>query len=239
MKKLLSSAAGCAILLASANAAFAADPFIYDPVVSRPDVVQFTWTGPYIGVFGGLSAGDRRFAFGPAGGPDSVHLDVSGSGFLGGAQIGYDWQMDNFVLGGVADIALSNYRSRLGFDVPPAPPPGLSGQAESKLDYMGTVRARAGFAMDRALFYGHGGFAWAHTSQNISIGGTTIHSGNTNRAGWTIGAGIEYAFTDNVSLQTEYSYVHFGSRNVYSDATFYANERLNFHTLKAAVNFRF
>ena len=62
-----------------------------------------------------------------------------------------------------------------------------------------------GFVADRALFYGHGGFAYGETEQEISAGGTTLFSDSTRKTGWVIGAGLEYAFTNNVSFQTEYS----------------------------------
>src|SRR5690606_15862183 len=106
----------------------------------------YNWTGFYVGLSGGAATGDMDLfnPFGPGSFP------ISASGFIGGVQAGYNWQFqNNFVLGAVADISASNYSAALGFE-----------DAELELIYLGTVRARAGYAWARALVYAHGGFAY-------------------------------------------------------------------------------
>lgn len=108
------------------------------------------------------------------------------------------------------------------------------------MKYLGTVRARLGYAaFDRALIYAHGGFAYGETDQEVRAGGTTLFDDSTSKAGWTIGAGLEYALTDHLSFQTEYSYVDLGEDDVFSGGGITVSEDLKFHAVKAAVNYRF
>ena len=223
-----------ATLLSSAalvGAAHAADAVVYDapvPVV----IATYDWTGFYFGAYGAVGTGDSDlFA---TDGFDAATVDVSASGGFFGAQIGYDWQNGNFVFGGVADIAATNYGTDVNFNEAFE---GVS--ASSELNYLGTVRARLGYAMDRTLFYGHGGFAYGQSNQNVWLDGVEIWDDDVSKTGWTIGAGMEYAFTDRLSLQTEYSYVDLGNSTLFDDGEFLVEDDVSFHMIKAALNFRF
>lgn len=222
------------LLAAAAVVAMSSHALAADAIVETPVGDAATWTGLYFGGFAGGSFGDTDFQAGPSGGPSFVDLSVTSSGFTGGAQVGYDWQMDNFVIGAVADIAYSDYKANVSAGIP-----GLGGEAESKLQYLGTVRARLGYAWDRALIYGHGGFAYGKSEQSISLNGTEIFSGSQTRTGWTIGAGIEYKLTDHVSFGTEYAYVDLGNKSIYDDGDTFVDQDLKFHTIKALINYRF
>ncbi len=228
MKKLLFAMVSSVALMSAAQAA---DAIVEQPIVGGP----YDWTGFYVGAFAGLSTGDFDYDAGLVGDPSALSLGVSGSGALGGAQIGYDWQSGAWVFGAVADIAFTSHEANL--DVAIA---GFgSASASSQLTYLGTVRGRVGYAFDRALLYGHGGFAYGRTEQDITVNGAEVASGDLNRTGWVLGAGLEYAVTDRISFQTEYSYVDLGRDNLYNDGVIALSEDLKFHTLKAAVNFRF
>ena len=229
MKKIAIAAAAAALLTTTA---FAADL----GVISQPAPVGFepvnNWTGFYAGIFGGIGAAD--FDLVPVGIP--AGFLSTGRGALGGVQVGYDYQIESFVLGAVADIALSGVEGRSTFG-------GLGGfEYVSRLDYLGTVRARAGFLpTDDLLVYAHGGFAYGRSTPSINAGGIPAPGFvATNRTGWTIGAGLEYAVTENISLQTEYAYTDLGSPTV-TDAAApgAATESLKLHTVKAGLNFRF
>lgn len=219
-----------------ASNATAADMTVYDPAPSYAPVQEqaYDWSGLYLGVHGGLATGDFDYAAGPTGGPALINASISGSGFIGGAQIGYDWQSGPWVFGALADIAFSNYSASISASIG-----GPSLEAESQLNYLGTVRGRIGYAFDRALFYGHGGFAYGETEQSVSAGGTTLFSGSTGRTGWVIGAGLEYALTDRISFGTEYSYVDLGEENIFSAPGIFVDEDVAFHSIKAVINFRF
>jgi outer membrane immunogenic protein len=224
------------LLAATALVAISSHAWAADAIVDAPMPVgdAATWTGLYFGGFAGGSFGDTDFSAGPSGGPSFIDASVSSSGFTGGAQIGYDWQIDNFVIGAVADIAFSDYKAKIS-----ASAPGIDAEAEAKLQYLGTVRARLGYAWDRALIYGHGGFAYGKSEQTISFNGTEVYSDSQNRTGWTVGAGIEYKLTDHVSFGTEYAYVDLGNKTIYDDGGTFADQDLKFHTIKALINYRF
>ncbi|WP_173931439.1 outer membrane protein [Chelativorans sp. Marseille-P2723] len=220
----------------SAGVTLAADMVTYEPApIAPPAPERFSWEGPYVGLFGGLATGETEYTAGEIGGPGDIDVDVSSSGFLGGVQAGYDWQSGNFVFGVVADIAASSY----------GPSISISGLADvdidSNLDYLGTVRGRVGHAMDRTLFYVHGGFAFGKTEQDITIDGIEFFDEDQTRTGWTLGAGFEFAVTDRISLGAEYAYVDLGSEEVFSDDAIdiFVDEDYRFHTLRAMVNFRF
>jgi outer membrane immunogenic protein len=229
-RKILLAAAA---VVAISSHAWAADAIVQAPM-EAPVGDAATWTGLYLGGFAGGSFGDTDFEGGPSGGPTFLGLSVTASGFTGGGQIGYDWQVDNFVFGAVADIAFSDYKAKVSADIF-----GFGAEAESKLQYLGTVRGRLGYAWDRALIYGHGGFAYGKSEQSISFAGNEIYSGSKTRTGWTVGAGIEYKLTDHVSFGTEYAYVDLGNDAIFDDGNIFVNEDLKFHTLKALINYRF
>lgn len=210
-------------------------------VVSQPAPIGFespsqNWTGFYAGVFGGVAMGEFEYtATDPAIGTVPL-FDVNGGGGIAGLQVGADYQFDQFVVGAVADIALSNHRADLGIAAG-----GLAGlDLSTRLTHLGTVRARAGFAFDNLLAYAHGGAAFGGTEMAFSAGGAVLLEGESDRVGFTVGAGIEYAVTENISLQTEYAYTGFKEESVIDLAPGTSfNEALSLHTVKAGVNFRF
>jgi outer membrane immunogenic protein len=181
MKKFLM--AGVA-MLALSGAAFAADlPSNEEPAftpVAAPAPL-FTWTGFY----GGLNFG---YGFG------SFTNDASGldnaDGILGGAQIGYNFQYGSMVGGLEADWQMTDMWDR-------------GGGVTASLDNFGTVRARLGVAADRFLPYLTGGYAFANTS--VTAGGTETNLHH----GWVVGAGVEYAWTDNITTKFEGLYLAF------------------------------
>ncbi|MEW6255014.1 MAG: outer membrane protein [Pseudomonadota bacterium] len=168
----------------SAMAADLARPSPATVPVAQPAPV-FSWTGFYIGGNAGYSWGSDSGALG----------GLNADGWLAGGQIGYNYQFQNNVLVGLeADIQ--------GGDV--------SGGAlglDSKLDYLGTVRARVGYAFDRVLPYVTGGLAYGRNS----ITDYGFESANTH-VGWTAGGGIEYALTNNWTARAEYLYTDLGSK---------------------------
>ncbi|HEY4203261.1 MAG TPA: outer membrane beta-barrel protein [Devosiaceae bacterium] len=229
------------VLAAAAAALFSTSAFAAD--LSAPSVVVSSsatnWSGFYAGVFGGVATGDFDYSAVPAGGgPSVLDLNVNGGGGLAGVQVGADAQFDQFVVGAVADLALTNHRAEIGVSVPGG---GLDADIQSQLNYLGTVRVRAGMAFDNVLAYVHGGLAYGQTEPSISVAGIGAVPGldKQNRWGYTLGAGIEYKVNDNVSLETEYAYTHFDDKSLADLGAGSINEALSFHTVKAGVNFRF
>ena len=205
MKKLLLASTVLAGMTAAAAAADlprrAAPPPVFTPVP------VFTWTGFYAGFNAGYAFDTRSnqanaFAVAPpfaTAGTVATFSNASQDGFTGGGQIGYNYQLtpgSGVVIGVEADAQYldfgRNRRAALitGGVVNPAfsvvDPRGLS-----SLDFFGTVRGRLGYAFDRTLVYGTGGFAYGSGSDDRSFGG--FRGNDSFRTGWAAGGGIEYA----------------------------------------------
>jgi outer membrane immunogenic protein len=195
--------AGIAILGLSAGAASAADIAPYQPPMAAvaPAAPSYNWTGFYIGVNGGYGWGEfPNNAAAVLGFP--VDLGDAGGGLVGGT-LGYNWQFGHVVAGLETDIDWANIS-----DTDPAAVTGT----KATLSYLGTVRARLGYAFDRALLYATGGFAYG--------GGTVksftppVGSADQTTVGWTVGAGIEYAIWHNLSAKIEYRYTDLGKATI-------------------------
>ena len=215
----------------------------------------FTWTGFYVGLNAGYAGNQFNYPFNGQiyGEPYSGSANINSSGFLGGAQVGYNWQFGNgFVMGVEADYAWANVEGRVGLGA------GILGSgasiaAGSELTSLGTVRARLGYGWDRTLLYVTGGWAYGRVESTIDAGfnGDSDRFGlarDVNKSGWTLGAGVEYAITNNLSIKTEYMYVDLGDKNLYSrDYTYggstVATARLDVetkvHVVRAGLNYRF
>ena len=195
-------------VLALAGSAFAADlPSRAPPPVYLPPALIFTWTGVYVGGqigYGwGTDGGNVSVPF--AGGIAGGGYGGSPSGVIGGAHAGYNYQIQQWVLGLEGDV---NGTSLSDTVVSPGGLAGLS--SNTRTDIQGSIRGRLGVAWDRALIYATGGAAFGgfNTSYAYPVGGSSSFS-NT-RIGWTVGGGIEYAITNNWSVQVEYRYTDFG-----------------------------
>jgi outer membrane immunogenic protein len=155
---------------------------------------------------------------------------TSGVGIIGGDEFGYNWQSGQFVLGFEADISgstisgselLSGASVVVGF---PANTVGVSGSANAKVDYLGTVRGRAGYLLTPPLLaYVTGGLAYGGASSNTTLAEQVVGpcscgsfpavagSTSTARAGSTIGGGVEYMFAPHWTVKAEYLYYDLGS----------------------------
>jgi outer membrane immunogenic protein len=206
-RKLFISAAA---VVALGGTAFAADlPARSEPPVYVPPPPPiFTWTGFYIGGQIGYQWGNNSFgtpfpinAAGLVPGMSSNTLN----GVVGGAHIGYNYQISQFVIGIEADVdGTGVHRSSVD-------PTGTLA-ASSSIPVEGSIRGRVGYAWDRVLFYGTGGLAIGdlHSSlTNVTTGATDTF--NATRIGWTAGGGIEYAVTNNWLLRAEYRYSNYGT----------------------------
>ncbi|MBZ6079424.1 outer membrane protein, partial [Microvirga puerhi] len=156
----------------------------------------FTWTGFYVGVnagYGWNTNNENVFV------PGIGFVDSgSNGGFVGGGQIGYNYQFNQFVVGVEGDVQYADVNRHRNNDFLFVTPGFVGANNNNNNDWFGTVRARAGFAFDRALIYATGGFAF-----------------NGDNGGWTVGGGVEYAFTNNLTAKVEGLYVNIdnGNRN--------------------------
>ena len=176
MKKILLSSVA---LLGLATGAMAADlPSRRAPAPMFAAVPVFTWTGFYVGaqIGYGWNANDNDIVLPSGFVVQSGDFGDSGDGFLAGVHAGYNVQLGSFVLGVEGDIE-GVFGDDDDDDVVIVGPGGgvftNYGFAGNALDWQGSIRARAGFAFDRALIYATGGFAFAGVSDGFGILATT------------------------------------------------------------------
>lgn len=218
MKKLLLTAT---ILALGAGSALAAD--LPAQVYSKAPAMMpvYNWTGFYVGGnAGGVWANPsytnlaNTSTFGGA--PVGSTFTQNGSGFIGGGQIGYNWQVNQWVFGAEAGFSGSTVKSTSTNFVDDV--------FQNKLRSLLLVTGRIGYASNNWLFYGKGGYAAAFRTTNVSDTGLVspgVGSGSAraSHAGWTIGTGIEYGLTQNWILGLEYDYVNVGKNNYELDGT--------------------
>jgi outer membrane immunogenic protein len=196
-----------------AGAAMAADlPRRAGAVAPAPYFSKaFSWTGVYAGLNAGYDFGKMsNSAKGPIG-------SVSGASV--GGTVGYNYQMQQLVLGVEGDLAGANVS-------------GSNATNSAKVRSLGTLRGRAGFAADRALVYATAGYAGGQTKISTATGAASKWEN-----GYAAGAGIEYAFTDNISAKAEYLYTTLQAKNYGLGAVDSAGVKLN--QVRTGVNYKF
>jgi len=210
--------------IAVVGTAAAADMPVKAPVYKAPVVAPpYNWTGFYVGLNAGGSWGRQENDLVTVpGGVTLLSNSDNLDGFIGGGQIGYNWQINQFVLGVEADFQGSGQKADGSFLIPFIPAivapavPGLTANYTDKLEWFGTVRARAGYTWDRWLAYVTGGWAFGHgtlsgTGTTTPAGTVLAFSASQDYSGWTIGGGLEWAFADHWSAKAEYLYIDFGN----------------------------
>ncbi len=215
-KVLLSTVA----VVAMSGAALAADlPTTKGAPVYTPPPPIFTWTGVYIGAQVGYEFGRAYPAI-----TGTNFVPYSPNGVVGGAHVGYNYQLGQFVFGVEGDANGSSYR-------------GSNGIGASKDPFDGSVRGRLGYAWDRALIYATGGAAFADFNHSNTVGPDSNWIG---RVGWTAGGGIDYAIDNNWSLSAEYRYTNFG-RYYFTGSTTGAplSEKQYDHRVQVGFSYKF
>ena len=176
----------------------------------------FDWSGFYAGANVGYGWGEMT--------GNGTALPENLKGILGGVQAGYNYDFGGFVLGLEGDIQLSDMKY-----VQTTP----TGSTSFGIDAAGSVRARAGLPIDRFMPFVTGGLAVGNGKIRGDNGGV-ISEANQTFVGWTVGAGLEYAVTDNVTVKAEYLYADYGNANL---AGIDVHAKSN--TVRAGVNFKF
>jgi outer membrane immunogenic protein len=239
----------CAAMLLSPLAAHSADLAYKAP---PPPLPVFSWTGFYAGANIGGAWSNNRLT-------DTLFLtnfnNNNNGAFIGGGQIGGNYQIGQFVIGGEWDfdgVANNNNNNGAGIFTP-----GVGNVAVTNNNrWITTVAARFGWAVDHWLFYGKAGGGWVgnnnftltNTTTGVSFTCGTLGLTNcgNNTGGWLVGAGFEYAFTNNWTVKLEYDYLGLGNRTFVVPAgapflagdTFTSNNR-NVQTVKVGVNYLF
>jgi outer membrane immunogenic protein len=220
MKTLLLAAAGLtAVAIAPA---LAADLPARAPAYTKaPAIVEpiYNWSGFYGGLNAGGASSRNCWSINNAIGvtvPSTAEGCHNATGALAGGQIGYRWQMTNWVFGLEAQ---GDWADLKGSNVSQLTAPFAVFNNNSKIDAIGLFTGQVGYAWNNVLWYGKGGAAVTHDKYNGDILGTTFDTASETRWGGVIGTGFEFGFAPNWSVAVEYDHVFMGSHNVSFNAT--------------------
>jgi outer membrane immunogenic protein len=229
----------------------AADMYRAPPPVSYKDAPVYvppnTWAGFYVGINGGYGWGDGGNSIGYNGAGSFVDGDGSRraqpEGAFGGGQIGYNFQSGSFVYGVETDFQGGDLNdSAAGITAN-----GNSYSTKERVDWFGTARGRLGYAFNRTLLYGTGGFAYGNVHQSAfatdGVNSVSLRSSDV-QTGFAVGGGVEYKVSPAWSLKAEYQYIDLGNEKLTGmDSSGAAastnNLDTNFHTARIGLNYRF
>lgn len=236
-----------AAILGLTSAAYSADlpsrrapaPYVVVPV--------FTWTGFYVGgnVGGGVGNYNTLNGGNTAAAQTAINVGqrpgtfrTSATGFTGGGQVGYNYQIGQFVIGLEADASYTDFSRTRAITLA-----GATDSVRDNLKYLGTVRGRVGYAFDRIMVYGTGGFAYgdlytreAFGANALAVPALAVNNGtrDTMKTGYAVGGGVEYAIptdsffsflnffkTSAVTIKAEYLHYDLGRQTygLFSAAT--------------------
>jgi len=206
--KRICAAATCALALGASTGATRAGDLPAAPYYSAPYSVAsvYSWMGPYVG-------GTVGYEWSGVG-----NNPANPSGLAGGIEGGYNWQSGQIVFGGETDLDLSAANDTFAawkFSNP----------------WFGTLRARAGYALNNVLFYGTAGLAYGGLTAQMAA-----QSEGHTLVGFTVGGGMEIGFTPNWSAKVEYLYINLAGSNFVLTGT---NNGLQSSVLRFGVNYRF
>lgn len=205
---------GVAILALAATTASAADLPLGAPA---PAPVAYTWTGCHVGAHIGGLISDQTHT-----NSAGVSTDVNGTAFVGGGQIGCDYQFTpGWVIGAEGRAAWDSLKFsnsgtilnlRTGVVVP--------SQFITTNDFLASATGRLGYVYGggRWMLYARGGVAWTRDRYEdpfVIPGGPSVDpTATANRTGWTVGGGLEWAFAPQWSVDLESNYYDFGSQTI-------------------------
>jgi outer membrane immunogenic protein len=194
----------------------------------------FSWSGFYFGIQGGRAWGGTEAQSGPYNSGVNQSYDYGTRGFLGGVHAGYNWQAGNVVFGVETDLEKTNLHGT-GYG-------NLGYGNRTTSDWQGSLRGRLGYAVGQTMIYGTGGLAYGDVNidKSLSRGQLPFASYSEMRTGWTLGAGVEHAFTPNITARIEYRYTDLGE-GTFNSATANSGERsdTSFNAVRAGLSFKF
>jgi outer membrane immunogenic protein len=212
--------------------AFAADlapsPYTKAPV----EQAAYNWAGFYAGLNAGYAFGHETMVV-DAVGLGRFETSRDHDGLFGGGQLGFNFQFGGgWVLGIEADMQAASIGGTFGAVVP------ATTFGTNKLDAFGTARGRLGYAFDRLLVYGTGGFAAGRNTFEIIQASSGTES--EMHTGWTAGGGFEYGVGQNWSVKAEYLHVDLGDKTYFAipGGTNFLS-RMKFDLVRTGFNYRF
>lgn len=217
------------------------------PVKYVPPAPMFNWSGFYLGAHVGGTWGTTESEINSISVPGLFALagftlpvsSQSFNGFVGGGQIGWNWQSGIVVFGVEGELSATNAKGTA--------PCLLVLSCKTEQNWLATAAGRLGLADGRDLYYVKGGAAWSHNtySANLNLLAGLNTEVSDNRWGWLVGAGIEHAFAGGLSAKLEYEYADYGSRDYHFPLAIIVpidvgtKIREYQHVVKIGVNYRF
>jgi outer membrane immunogenic protein len=243
MKSVLSRLfAGVAVVAAGSASAADLAPYNKAPL----PLPVFSWSGCYVGGQTGLGVGhttwvdvstpgdiDGNFA------GNTANTDMSGA--LIGGQIGCDYQYGSAWVLGISGMMAGSNITGTNMDQF-----NQTWTLRDRVDWFGSVTGRWGYAVDRTLLYVRGGAAWGNNKLEIENSGFNLGTPSATRVGWTLGAGMEWAFAPGLSAFLEANYYGFGTQNIgfvgnaaTANTPFTVGSSQNIETFQLGVNYHF
>jgi outer membrane immunogenic protein len=229
MRRLIAALITTAAAVGFSCAASAADLPVKAPVQQAAPAILYNWNGWYVGANAGYSWGTSAidytqdpgstFLVPPFGAGGAVSSSVSPKSFIGGGQLGFNYQTGVWVFGIETDLAWRNRTDSASF-TSSLNPFGDTLTLSDEQNWVGTLRGRIGLtpaSMSNWLFYVTGGLAYGDFEHSVTqfcnnfCAQTRTFSDSVTKAGWTLGGGVEVALTRNWSLGAEYLYMDFGT----------------------------
>jgi opacity protein-like surface antigen len=214
---------------------------------ARPRAPEtYDWTGIYGGGEAGYGWADSSGVLTDASGNPLDPYNYGPRGRFAGSFVGGNYQFNYFVVGVEADRQwgniVGNSQASSQFTTPNGAFPGGPFTISTTMTDFGSVRARVGYALDRFLIYGTAGWAWGNPTTGYSLFGFPPFAiGPNTRSGWTVGAGVDYAITQNVFGRLEYRYTDFGTAGFLSVPTNSGESRnkVTFSDIRAGIAYKF
>ena len=221
---LLATVVGAGLM----SSAYAADLIIEEPIQEVGIVdVGGNWDGAFIGVFvgGGWADADHEFGGG-------VGNDIELAGWFVGVDAGFNATVaDGIVLGIVGDVAFADISGTND-----APPVGGFDEVSQNIDWMASLRGRLGFDGGAFLPYLTAGLAVAHSNRETVNFDSEF---DNTHIGWTVGAGVEFAVSEDLSVDLLYRYSDYGSE-IYNPPPLTVPEvSLTAHTIQVGLHWNF
>jgi len=201
------------------------------PVKAPPPVATYyDWSGIYIGAHVGGGWSEKCFTF--AGASDGCH---DADGWLAGGQIGFNYQVGQFVFGAEFSGSWADINGSHGALLTPGD------SYKTDLNTLLMFTGRVGMAVDRLLIYVTGGGAWVRDEFSYTSPGVGTATTKQNRSGWTVGAGLEYGLSPNWSIAAQYNFIDLGDKDVTFGAPFAFTDRVeqDIHLATVRLNYRF